>query len=1025
MKAQELRQVWTDFWVAKQHTHVPASGLIPHHPTAPMFTNSGMMPFVPYFLGEEQAPSSTAGAVGRRSACGPAASTTTSRDRAHPRHLSFFEMLGNFSFGDYFKAEAIPWAWEFVTETLGLDGDRLWVTCHVDDDEADADLARRGRRSRCERIQRLDKDNFWEMGDTGPCGPCSEIYFDTGPSSGPEGGPADRRRGPVRRVLEPGVHAVRPPARRRAHAAAAAKNIDTGAGLERMLGVLQGVDSVFDTDVLAPLVDGGAVGHRASPRRRRPTTDVALRILADHARTMTLPGQRRRVPVQRGPRLRAAPHHPAGRALRLPARRRASSCTPPLVDAADRAHGRRPTPSCAANRDFILGIVGREEERFRQHAAHRARASSTRPRRGARRRHAARRRGVPAPRHLRLPARGHPARSPTSAASASTWPASTRRWPSSATAPSEAGKKRRATAATSVEAYRERRSTQHGPTEFVGREEHRGRGHACSRCVAVAGDGTGRRVPRPHAVLRRVAAARSATPARSPPTPARAEVLDTTLRAARAAPPRRARRRRRDRARPGGARPPSTSTRRDAIRRNHTGTHLLHWALREVLGDAREAAGLAASAPDRLRFDFSHYEAVTADADRRDRGPGQRARCSPTTRSATTRPPRTRPSELGAIAFFGDKYGDIVRVLEAGPHSTELCGGTHVRALGDIGPVKIVSRGSIGSNLRRIEAVTGTGPIERLRERRGRAGRAGRAARRAPDELLDGVEQAPRASCRDAARRGEGPAAPGGQRAAGELAAAAVDGVRRRPRRRARPRRPAQTSRVAVRDQPGHPGRRAGRRARGGGVALVAAVTPDSGLDAGELIADAARTVGGGGGKNPDAGRRRRQGRRRGSTRRSTRPGPPPASPERSVRVLGLDLGCQAHRRGRVRRRGHAWPPRSPSSTAAATRPRDSTAPSRPSSPSGSAGLLLLGLPISLDGSVGPAATAVLAERDQLAAVVGVPVEVHDERMTTRIADRALRERGDLDGPARRKLVDQTAAAVILQDFLDHQGPPA
>ena len=181
LTSDQLRRTFLGFFEARDHVLVPSAGLIPHHPTAPMFTNSGMMPFVPYFLGEEPAPYKRATSVQRCVRAGGKHNDLDAIGRS-PRHLSFFEMLGNFSFGDYFQAEAIPWAWELLTSDrasggLGLDGDRMWVTCHVSDDDAEdiwADSVGFPR----ERIQRLDKDNFWEMGDVGPCGPSSEIFWD-------------------------------------------------------------------------------------------------------------------------------------------------------------------------------------------------------------------------------------------------------------------------------------------------------------------------------------------------------------------------------------------------------------------------------------------------------------------------------------------------------------------------------------------------------------------------------------------------------------------------------------------------------------------------------------------------------------------------------------------------------------------------------------------------------------------------------------------------------------------------------
>jgi alanyl-tRNA synthetase len=276
MDANQLRRAFTRFFVERGHTLVPSSGLIPHHPRAPLFTNAGMNQFLPYFLGEEAPPYPRATSVQKcvRIRGKDDDIELIGRDNTH---LSFFEMLGNFSFGDYFKADAIPFAWELVTEVLGLDGDRLWITVHIDDDEA-ADIWRDHVGVPAERIQRMGDDNFWEMGDTGPCGPSSEIYYDKGPEYGRDGGPL---HGDERRFIEfwnlvfmqydrqAGGRLVPLPR----------KNIDTGAGLERLLSILQGHDSVWDIDVLRPIIAGAesVTGRRYGDDTQ---TDVALRILA-------------------------------------------------------------------------------------------------------------------------------------------------------------------------------------------------------------------------------------------------------------------------------------------------------------------------------------------------------------------------------------------------------------------------------------------------------------------------------------------------------------------------------------------------------------------------------------------------------------------------------------------------------------------------------------------------------------------------------------------------------------------------
>ena len=282
MDAAELRKVFLTFFEERGHTRVPSASLIPYDKTV-LFTVAGMVPFKPYFVGEEPAPWPRAVTVQKVVRAGGKHNDLDEVGRT-TRHLTFFEMLGNFSFGDYFKELAIPYAWELVTEVFGLDPERLWVTVHTSDDEAEAiwhDVVG----VPLERIQRLDEDNFWQMADTGPCGPSSEIFWDKGPEHGEGGGPA--HGGEERFVeiwnlvfmqFEQFEDGRREPLPK--------PSIDTGAGLERILAVLQGVNSVFDTDELRRLIDK-ASELAGVPYGEDEAQDVSLRILAEHARTMT------------------------------------------------------------------------------------------------------------------------------------------------------------------------------------------------------------------------------------------------------------------------------------------------------------------------------------------------------------------------------------------------------------------------------------------------------------------------------------------------------------------------------------------------------------------------------------------------------------------------------------------------------------------------------------------------------------------------------------------------------------------
>jgi alanyl-tRNA synthetase len=296
---------------------------------------------------------------------------------------------------------------------------------------------------------------------------------------------------------------------------------------------------------------------------------------------------------------------------------------------------------------------------------------------------------------------------------------------------------------------------------------------------------------------------------------------------------------------------PATATidveRRDAIRRNHTGTHVLHWALRSVLGDHVKQAGSLVG-PDRLRFDFSHYAAVTDD----EIAEIERLANAETLGNAPVRAFETTKDEatnLGAIAFFGDKYGDIVRVLEAGS-SVELCGGTHVHATGDIGMVKIVSEGSIGSNLRRIEAVTGANSVALLQRDEKILADAGKLVGTTADDVLEGVRRKldELKAAQDEIKQLRSRLAQG---QAGELAGAAVDGIVVARVDGIAPGDLRELT-IAVRQQPGVRAAVLGGVAPTGGVALVAAVTAEFGGQAGDLIKDAAKAVGGGGGGKGD-----------------------------------------------------------------------------------------------------------------------------------------------------------------------------
>ncbi|MGH9178786.1 MAG: alanine--tRNA ligase, partial [Acidimicrobiales bacterium] len=361
MDAQSLRRAFTQFFADRGHTVATSAGLIPHHPRAPLFTNAGMNQFLPIFLGEEPPPYPRATSVQK---CVRIMGKHDDIDNIgiSRRHVTFFEMLGNFSFGDYFKADAIPFAWQLVTEGFGLEPDRLWVTVHHSDDDA-ADIWRDAVGLPAERIQRLGEDNFWEMGETGPCGPCSEIFYDKGEAYGPPGGPGGG--GGDDRYVE-FWNLVFMQYDRQADGTLLdlpRKNIDTGLGFERTLGILQKVDSVFDTDVLRPLVEAAAsITGRVYGADER--ADVSLRILADHARTMSFLVGDGVYPSNegRGYVLRRIIRRAVRQAFQLGVEK---PVTPPMVRATVDVMGEA-YPELVRNAEFVADIVAREEAKFRQ-----------------------------------------------------------------------------------------------------------------------------------------------------------------------------------------------------------------------------------------------------------------------------------------------------------------------------------------------------------------------------------------------------------------------------------------------------------------------------------------------------------------------------------------------------------------------------------------------------------------------------------------------------------------------------------
>jgi alanyl-tRNA synthetase len=847
MDANRLRRAFTEFFVERDHVAVPSAGLIPHHARAPLFTNAGMNQFIPYFLGEEIAPYKRATTVQKCVRIRGKHDDIELIGRTS-RHLTFFEMMGNFSFGDYFKAEAIGWAWEFLTRKVGLDGDRLWVTVFTDDDEASA-LWHEDIGVPLERIQRMGEDNFWEMGDTGPCGPSSEIYYDRGPTFGAQGGPAfggDERYVEIWNLVFPQFDrqpdGSLPPLPH--------PGIDTGAGLERVLSVIQDVPSIWETDQLRTLI-GRAEALTGRRYGDDAETDVALRILADHARSMSFLINDGVVPSNedRGYVLRRLIRRAVRQAYQLGVDRPA---TPELVGAAVEVMGEA-YPDLRTNADLVLSTAAREEARFRATLrsgltmldATLAGATEV-PGAVAFRLHDTH--GFPIELTREIAAEHGVG---VDEAGFETAMAEQRRQSK------EAGKGR-ATAETDLADVYRSLLAEHGPTEFVGYTEDEA--HASVVAVLALGDGDrggdGDGGGGGDTVGQRFEVFLDRTPFYAEgggqvgdtgtieTDSGRLDVIDTTA------------------ALPGltrhlavlveGIAPSAGQTatasidvvRRSAIRRNHTATHLLHWALREVLGGHVKQQG-SLVAPDRLRFDFTHHGPLSAGELHRieDLVNGQVLGDADVKIEVMS---KTEADVSGAIAFFDEKYGESVRVISAGALSKELCGGTHVSRLGQIGAFDVISEGSIGSNLRRVEATTGTTTLARLRADEELIASAAALFKARPDELVGAIERK-LADLREAEDRLRSLQQAGLAAEARALAASARDGVVV-ARRDDLPADQLRELATQVRRLDGVTAVVLGGSPDGAKVALVAMVATDAAKGAPELIGAAAKLVGGGGG---------------------------------------------------------------------------------------------------------------------------------------------------------------------------------
>ncbi|MBZ5487208.1 alanine--tRNA ligase [Halomonas aquamarina] len=724
MKSAEIRKAFLSFFEEQGHTIVPTSSLVPGNDPTLLFTNAGMVPFKDVFLGRDPRPYVRATSAQR---CVRAGGKHNDLDNVGytARHHTFFEMLGNFSFGDYFKRDAIRFAWSFLTETLGLPKEKLWVTVHISDDEAER-IWKEEVGIDPERFSRLDEDNFWQMGDTGPCGPSSEIFFDHGPEvwGGPPGSADEDGDRYIEiwnlvfmqfdRDAQGTLNPLPKP------------SIDTGMGLERVAAVMQGVHSNYEIDLFQNLLEAAAkaTGHG-------DTAAPSLRVIADHIRSCSfliadgvLPSNEGRGYVLRRIIRRAIRHgHKLG-------------ATKPffhtLVDALDAEMGEA-YPELREARGQIARVLLKEEEQFARTLDH----------------------GMGLLNAALEELDGKVLSGETVFKLYDTYG-----FPFDLTADvcrergvtlDEEGFQReldaqreRARAASQFGADYSANIELDGTTDFTGYERLEDQ----AKVVALV-DGEGN-------ALAALEAGQKGTVVLDR-TPfygesggqvgdtgylyiegGRFQVTDTQKQSG-------------HHLHQGmmvegmlevgaNVRGEVDASLRAATIRNHSATHLLHQALRMVLGDHVQQKGSLVNA-ERLRFDFSHFEPMSAE----QLAEVERLVNEQILANAATRVEQMSLEQAkakGAAALFEAKYADNVRVLTIGADdfSIELCGGTHVARSGDIGCCHVVSEVGIASGVRRIEAITGENALAYFREQEARVQRLGERLKTKPEQVETRVE---------------------------------------------------------------------------------------------------------------------------------------------------------------------------------------------------------------------------------------------------------------------------------------------
>ena len=729
----EIRQAFLDYFKSKGHTIVPSSSLVPANDPTLLFTNAGMVQFKDVFLGKEKRPYTRAASAQR---CVRAGGKHNDLENVGytARHHTFFEMLGNFSFGDYFKREAIEYAWEFLTQTMGLSPGKLWVTVYEEDDEAadiwlkeiGIDPARFTRIGDKPGGRRYESDNFWSMGDTGPCGPCSEIFYDHGPEV--EGGPPGTPEEDGDRYIEiwnlvfmqynrdsKGEMTPLPK-----------PSVDTGMGLERLAAVMQGVHSNYEIDIFQALIRAAA-----EVTGTRDLENKSLRVIADHIRSCAFlivdgvtPSNEGRGYVLRRI-IRRAIRHGYQLGQKEPFFYR---LVDPLIEQMGDAY-----PELPKARETVMKVLRLEEERFAEtieqgmkileEAIENLEGDT-----------------IPGELVFKLyDTYGFPADLTADIARERGLHIDEVGFEREMNAQRE-----RARAASQFGVDQQAQVAVEGETDFTGYERLSDE----ATVIGLFRDG--------ESVDSLAAGEQGMVVLDKTPFYAesggqvgdrgelrvlgdggRFQVEDTRKQ--------------------GGSvfghigrvvqgelhvgdsvLAQVDEANRRAIALNHSATHLLHAALRRVLGDHVQQKGSLVEA-ERLRFDFSHFEPLTREQlNAIERLVNEQIRNNYVVETRIMALEDAK--QAGAMALFGEKYDEQVRVLRMGDFSTELCGGTHVKAVGDIGLFKIVSEGGIASGVRRIEAVTGERAVEWVEQAENRLQQVASLVKAGSEDLEEKVQ---------------------------------------------------------------------------------------------------------------------------------------------------------------------------------------------------------------------------------------------------------------------------------------------